>query len=83
MVAQNDQAWENSRGVLWLYLKLCINLSSNEYSASLLSKMASTLDLLPTILNLVGVEPKQGVVLDGYDMSPILFEGKKVRVVNN
>ena len=44
--------------------------------------MASTLDLLPTILKLIGVEAKKGVVLDGYDMGPILFEGKKVRAVN-
>ena len=41
--------------------------------------MASTLDLLPTILKLVGVEAKEGVTLDGYDMGPILFEGKEVR----
>ena len=43
--------------------------------------MASTLDLLPTILKLVGVEAKKGIALDGYDMGPILFEGKKVRAV--
>ena len=43
--------------------------------------MASTLDLLPTILKLVGVEAKKGIALDGYDMGPILFEGKKVRTV--
>ena len=42
--------------------------------------MASTLDLLPTILKLAGVEPKQDVVLDGYDMSSILFENKPVSV---
>ena len=44
--------------------------------------MASTLDLLPTILKLVGVEAKKGVTLDGYDMGPILFEGKEVRKGN-
>ena len=45
--------------------------------------MASTLDLLPTILKLVGVEAKKGVTLDGYDMGPILFEGKEVRKGNH
>ena len=44
----------------------------------LLFQMASTLDLLPTILKLVGVKAKKGVTLDGYDMGPILFEGKEV-----
>ena len=50
-------------------------------ATSLLFQMASTLDLLPTILKLVGVEAKKGVTLDGYDMGPILFEGKAVSVV--
>ena len=44
--------------------------------------MAATLDLLPTILKLVNVKAKEGVTLDGYDMGPILFEGKEVRAVN-
>jgi arylsulfatase A len=38
-------------------------------------ELSSTLDLLPTILKLVDVQPKEGVVLDGYDMSSLLFEG--------
>ena len=45
--------------------------------------MASLLDLLPTILQLVGVEPVKGVILDGYDMGPILFDKKPVRAVND
>ena len=45
--------------------------------------MASLLDLLPTILQLVGVEPVKGVTLDGYDMGPILFDKKPVRAVND
>ena len=45
--------------------------------------MASTLDLLPTILKLTNVKAKKGVVLDGYDMGPILFKGQKVRTMNN
>lgn len=48
---------------------------------SVMFQMASTLDVLPTILKLVGVEAMKGVTLDGYDMGPILFEGKKVRAV--
>jgi arylsulfatase A len=39
-------------------------------------ELASSLDLLPTILKLAGVEPKKDVVLDGYDMSSILFQNK-------
>lgn len=48
-------------------------------SPCLLVQMAATLDLLPTILKLVSVKAKEGVTMDGYDMGPILFEGKEVR----
>ena len=51
-------------------------------SPCLLVQMAATLDLLPTILKLVSVKARDGVTLDGYDMGPILFEGKEVRAVN-
>ena len=50
---------------------------------SLLFQLASTLDLLPTILKLAGVEAKKGVTLDGYDMGPILFEGKEVKALHD
>ena len=46
-------------------------------------QMASTLDLLPTMLSLMGVEAEEGVTLDGYDMSPILFKRKKVRAAHS
>ena len=41
-------------------------------------QLASTLDVLPTILKIVGIQPKENVVLDGVDMSPLLFEDKAV-----
>ena len=41
-------------------------------------QLASTLDVLPTILKIVGIQPKENVVLDGFDMSPLLFEDKAV-----
>ena len=40
--------------------------------------MASTLDLLPTILKIVDIQPKKDVTLDGYDMGPILFNNGSV-----
>ena len=49
----------------------------------LLFQLATTRDLLPTILKLAGVEAKKNVTLDGYDMGPILFEGKEVRALND
>lgn len=36
------------------------------------SKMGSTLDLLPTISQLAGVQPPRDRVYDGYDLSPLL-----------
>ena len=46
----------------------------HEYFFSLLStQLASTLDLLPTIFNLVGAKVPDGTVLDGVDMAPVLF----------
>lgn len=38
------------------------------------SEVASTLDVLPTLLTLAGVTLPEGVVLDGRDASPILFQ---------
>ena len=37
-------------------------------------QFASTLDLLPTIFNLVGATIPNDRVIDGYDMAPILFK---------
>ncbi|MEZ6061053.1 MAG: sulfatase [Planctomycetaceae bacterium] len=37
-------------------------------------EMGSTLDLLPTIAAITGVDPPADRVLDGYDLSPVLFE---------
>jgi arylsulfatase A-like enzyme len=36
----------------------------------------TSLELFPTLLNLAGVAPPEGVVLDGFDMMPMLSEGK-------
>ena len=40
--------------------------------------LASTLDVLPTIAAITGATLPPGVVLDGYDMSPFLFQEKPV-----
>ena len=36
----------------------------------------TSLEVFPTLLNLAGVDPPQGVVLDGFDMMPVLAEGE-------
>lgn len=36
----------------------------------------TSLELVPTLLNLTGTNPPEGVVLDGFDMMPMLAEGK-------
>lgn len=36
----------------------------------------TAMELLPTLLNLLGAAPPEGVVLDGFDMMPMLAEGK-------
>ena len=36
----------------------------------------TSLELLPTLLNLAGVKPPEGVTLDGFDMLPVLAEGR-------
>jgi len=36
----------------------------------------TSLEVFPTLLNLAGVAPPEGVVLDGFDMMPVLAEGK-------
>ena len=47
-------------------------------------KLSSTLDLLPTIFNLVGAKVPQDRIIDGVDMAPILFKkGAKVLYSSN
>ncbi len=41
-----------------------------------IAEMGSTLDLLPTIAAITGVAPPTDRTLDGYDLSPVLFEGR-------
>lgn len=36
----------------------------------------TSLEIFPTLLNLAGIDPPEGVVLDGFDMMPVLAEGK-------
>jgi arylsulfatase A-like enzyme len=36
----------------------------------------TSMELFPTLLNLADVSPPQGVVLDGFDMLPVLADGK-------
>ena len=40
------------------------------------NQFLTSLELFPTLLNLAGVEAPEGVVLDGFDMMPILADGK-------
>lgn len=40
------------------------------------SGLGSTLDILPTVCNIVGVDLPKGRVFDGYDLSPVLFENR-------
>lgn len=46
-------------------------------SPGVISKMGSTLDLLPTITTLAGAQVPQDRVYDGFDLSPV-FKGEKV-----
>ncbi len=43
---------------------------------SVSNEFVTSLELFPTLLNLAGVDPPEGVVLDGFDMLPVLAEGK-------
>lgn len=40
------------------------------------NQIAGNIDLLPTFAKLVGVEPSKGRVLDGRDMTPLMFDPK-------
>ncbi len=39
-------------------------------------EFVTSLEIFPTVLKLAGVAPPEGVVLDGFDMMPMLAEGK-------
>jgi len=40
--------------------------------------LCATMDLMPTMLRLAGIEPPGERPLDGMDLSPVLFEGKRI-----
>jgi len=45
-------------------------------AGSVNDEFLTSLEIFPTLLNLAGVDPPQGVVLDGFDMMPMLADGK-------
>ena len=47
------------------------------FEMNLLPQLAATVDIFPTVMNLVGGK-LPNVTLDGVDMTPILFDNKKV-----
>ena len=61
-------------------LYLCVIDCLISYCPLLLmcTQFASTLDLLPTVFNLVGATIPNDRVMDGYDMAPILFKRGQV-----
>jgi arylsulfatase A-like enzyme len=44
---------------------------------AVISEIGSTLDLLPTFAALAGADLPADLILDGYDLGPVLFEGMK------
>ena len=58
------------------YYLYCPTLLFNGICPILL-QMAGTVDVFPTLMNLVGGK-LPNVTLDGVDMAPILFDSKKV-----
>lgn len=43
-------------------------------------QLASTIDLLPTVFKMAGVESSENITLDGYDMTKFLYHrGGRVR----
>jgi len=40
--------------------------------------LCASMDLMPTMLSLAGVQPPEDRPLDGVDLSPVLFEGKRL-----
>lgn len=45
-------------------------------SGSVSRDIASTMDIFPTVMNVVGLKLPQDRYYDGIDLSPVLFEGK-------
>jgi arylsulfatase A-like enzyme len=45
-------------------------------AGSVNGQFLTTLELFPTLLNLAGIEPPDGVALDGFDMLPVLSDGR-------
>jgi arylsulfatase A-like enzyme len=43
---------------------------------SVSDEFVTSMELLPTLLNLADVKPPEGVILDGFDVMPVLAEGK-------
>jgi arylsulfatase A-like enzyme len=41
------------------------------------SAFLTSLEIFPTLLNLAGIAPPEGVVLDGFDMMPVLAEDER------
>lgn len=56
-------------GIAWMPGRVKPGLSSDP---------VGTLDLLPTFLSMTGSEPPADVLLDGIDLSPLLFEGRNL-----
>ena len=51
------------------------------FAPGVTNALARTLDLLPTMARLAGAKPLP-LVLDGTDLSPVLFGGDTVRVLS-
>ena len=45
-------------------------------AGSVNGEFLTSLEWLPTLLNLAGIAPPEGLVLDGFDILPVLAEGK-------
>ena len=58
----------------------CIVLLIVYCAINLLRQLAATVDVFPTVMNLVGGKLPD-VTLDGVDMAPILFDNKEVSTV--
>lgn len=62
--------WEGGMrvpGILWM---------PGQIEPRVSSAPVSTLDILPTVLNMAKAEVPNGTILDGQDLTPLLFDGK-------